>query len=128
METNSTGRPPPESDPPLTIILGTGRCGSTMLSDLVSTHPSVLSLSELFATLSPLAFPGAALSGIEFWRILSEPRLKHNTLIQNGAAPPEFRYLERPRRFTNGAIPPISLATLPALTDAPDALYDELEA
>lgn len=112
---------------PLTIVVGTGRCGSTMLSDLFAVHGDVLSLSEFFACLSPLAFPDGPVSGTEFWRILAEPRLKPNVLIRHGAAPDEFRYLEQDRRFTGKAVPAISLVTLPALVSDPDALYDELE-
>lgn len=32
------------------LVLSTGRCGSTMLSDVLNTHPEVLSLSEFFAS------------------------------------------------------------------------------
>jgi len=31
-----------------TIVIGTGRCGSTLISDLVNQHPDILSLSEFF--------------------------------------------------------------------------------
>ena len=37
------------------FIVSTGRSGSTMLSDLLALHPNVLSISELFNALHPLA-------------------------------------------------------------------------
>ena len=36
------------SIPPV-IILNSGRCGSTMLSDVLNRHPRILSLSEFFS-------------------------------------------------------------------------------
>lgn len=33
------------------LVLSTGRCGSTMLSDVLNTHAEVLSLSEFFTSL-----------------------------------------------------------------------------
>ena len=35
----------------LTFVVGTGRCGSTLLSRLLRGHPDVLSMSEFFSTL-----------------------------------------------------------------------------
>jgi hypothetical protein len=110
----------------LTIILGTGRCGSTMVSDLVNEHPDVLSLSELFAALDPLGFTGGEPTGAEFWSLLSDPRPKPNTLLRKGIPIPEYRYPVGSGRFRAGEVPAISLMTLPPLTDAPDALYDRL--
>ena len=34
----------------LTFVVGTGRCGSTLLSRLLREHPDVLSMSEFFST------------------------------------------------------------------------------
>ena len=34
-----------------TFIVGTGRCGSTMLSNMLREHPKVLSLSEFLPSL-----------------------------------------------------------------------------
>ncbi|GHH81155.1 hypothetical protein GCM10018793_38020 [Streptomyces sulfonofaciens] len=110
----------------LTIVLGTGRCGSTMLSDLVNEHRKVLSLSEFFACLDPLGFTGGNVDGPEFWQLLSAPRLKPNTLMRRGVAVPEYRYPLGSGRFAAGEVPAISLMTLPPLTDDPDALHDAI--
>jgi putative sulfotransferase len=113
---------------PLTIIVGTGRCGSTLLSDALGAHPRVLSLSEFFVSLSPFGFLPGEPDGERFWRVLAEPRLKPNTLIRNGRPVSEFRYLEEPGRFPAGRIPAVSLVTLPALVRGHDELFDELAA
>jgi hypothetical protein len=111
---------------PITIVLGTGRCGSTMVSDLVNEHPAVLSLSEFFACLDPLGFPGTSVDGTAFWKLLSTPRLKPNTLMRRGVVVPEYRYPLDSGRYAAGEVPAISLMTLPPLTDDPDALYDSI--
>ncbi|MFI0817955.1 sulfotransferase [Streptomyces sp. NPDC021115] len=116
----------------LTFVVGTGRCGSTALSQVINLHPDVLSVNELFASIPDSGvLDEAPLSGPEFWEYLSRPNAASDTLIKNGAIPPEFLYHRVPEgRFdaqTTG-IPAISLMALPHLTDEPDALFDELEA
>ena len=39
-----------------TFVVGTGRCGSTMLSNMLREHPQVLSLSEFFSMISDAGF------------------------------------------------------------------------
>jgi Sulfotransferase family len=39
----------------LTFVVGTGRCGSTMLSAILREHPDVLSMNEFFGTPQPPA-------------------------------------------------------------------------
>ncbi|GFM99390.1 hypothetical protein Sfulv_42010 [Streptomyces fulvorobeus] len=111
---------------PLTIVLGTGRCGSTMLSDLVNEHREVLSLSEFFACLDPWGFSAGELDGPAFWNLLSAPRLKPNTLMRKGVTVPEYRYPLGSGRYAAGDVPALSVMTLPPLTDDPDALLDRI--
>ncbi|MER6998122.1 hypothetical protein [Streptomyces sp. NPDC000410] len=111
---------------PLTIVLGTGRCGSTMLSDLVNEHPKVLSLSEFFACLDPWVFTHGDVDGPEFWRLISAPRLKPNTVMRRGVVVPEYRYPLGTGRYAAGDVPALSVMTLPPLTDDPDALLDSI--
>ncbi|MEV6260746.1 hypothetical protein AB0M42_08345 [Streptomyces sp. NPDC051784] len=113
---------------PLTIVLGTGRCGSTMLSDLVNEHPGALSLSEFFACLDPGVFPQGTLDGPAFWKLLGSPRLKPNLLMSRGITVPEYRYPVGAGRYAAGAVPAISLMTLPPLTEDPDELHDRIRA
>lgn len=114
---------------PLTFVVGTGRCGSTALSQVLRLHPDVLSLSELIASVEPGALPEEPLTGAEFWSLLSSPRTFADRMTREGTPLPEHLYPRVPggRFSTAEGIPAISLTTLPHLSDTPDALYDELE-
>ena len=112
------------------FIVSTGRSGSTMLSELLSLHPHVLSLSELFNALHPLSFRKDPVDGPDFWSVLSEPRPRHTAwlrLMERGLTIDEFRYpLASALRFSETGIPPLLAMTLPLLTDDPDGLHEEL--
>jgi len=112
------------------FIVGTGRCGSTMLSDLLAQHPAILSLSELFNAVFPWGFEHDPLDGIRLWFLLSQPRHRHTVwlqLMQSGLAIDEFRYpREAAARFLEGGIPPLLAMTLPPLTTDPDGLHESL--
>lgn len=111
------------------FVVGTGRCGSTLLSELLAAHPAVLSASEVLSMVQPAAFPGDPIDGERFWRLLSEPRDDMTVLLRRGAEPDEVRYpVDGAGRFDrDSGVPPILLICLPSLTDDPDALFDELE-
>ncbi len=111
------------------LIVGTGRCGSTLLSKMLNGHPDVLSLSEFFMSLQPGAFPAGSLTGAEFWDLLSRPRPGPSLLIRHGLQPEEMLYpIDGDGRFSGGVpVPPVCVAALPLLSDDPDALYAELE-
>ncbi|MDT0344389.1 sulfotransferase family protein [Streptomyces litchfieldiae] len=114
----------------LTFIVGTGRSGSTVLSEIINAHPDILSLNELLASLlePDHAFPGQPVTGEEFWRILSEPNAVFDTLIRSGTPLPEFLYIRKPGRYsaTTTGIPALSLMVLPHLADDPDQALDDL--
>lgn len=111
---------------PPVFVVGTGRCGSTMLSNMLAECPSVLMLSEFIVSLSPGAFPEGTLSAAQFWSLLTTPRLKYSTLIGHKIAPSELLYANSGASWSGG-IPPILLVTLPFLTDEPEELFDWLE-
>ena len=69
---------------PLTIIVGTGRCGSTMLSNLLREHPSVLSLSEFFALLEGPKFSDEVLDASQFWSLIGIPGPGINGMMRRG--------------------------------------------
>ncbi|HUA79875.1 MAG TPA: sulfotransferase [Dyella sp.] len=112
------------------FIVSTGRSGSTMLSDLLALHPDVLSLSELFNALHPLAFRQDPIDGPAFWKVLSEPRPRHTAwlrLMERGLVIDEFRYpATSTLRFRETGIPPLLAMTLPPLAEDPDGLHDAL--
>ncbi len=113
------------------LIVGTGRCGSTLLSRALALHPDVLSLSEFFSGLDFAAFPAEIrpITGKEFWNLLSSTEGLPNKLLRIGAEPPEFLYpVDSGRRFNRASgVPRISVFTLPALPGDPDELYERLE-
>jgi Sulfotransferase family len=116
--------------PPGVFVVSTGRCGSTMLSNMVRLHPDVLSLSEFLSLLMPDPLPPGEMDGAAYWRLLSEPWTFFRHAYQLGLRVPEFLYRPGPgSRFTPAAgIPPILTTALPHLCDDPEELYDEVKA
>ena len=57
------------------VIVSTGRCGSTLLSQLLREHNDVLSISEFWPNRLnlPELFSSTPLSGTAYWRLLSVP-------------------------------------------------------
>jgi thioester reductase-like protein len=115
----------------LAFVVTAGRSGSTALSRVLSGHPDVLSLNELYLSVRTSLAADQALSGEQFWRVLAEPHPIFDAMVRGGSAMPEFVY---PRlhgtRFdanTTG-IPAISMMTLPHLTPDPDGVFGALEA
>ncbi|WP_314173139.1 sulfotransferase family protein [Streptomyces winkii] len=115
----------------LTFVVGTGRSGSTALSQVLRLHPDVLSLNELYSCIDgPPALSGQPLTGPEFWRCLREPMEVFDAMVRSGTPLPEFIYNRHPEwRYSaqTTGIPAISMMALPHLTDDPDALLDALE-
>jgi len=115
----------------LTFVVGTGRCGSTMLSRLLSLHPDVLSVSEFFCTMPPgsASLPTGDIDGRRLWRLLSSPEPSLDGIVRDGLAGPELCYPYGRGRFDVATgVPRISHMTLPTLSDDPDALFDKLAA
>ena len=117
------------------FVVGTGRCGSTMLSNMLREHPAILSLSEFFAlvtdfyTLLPQAFPEGTVQASQFWEILSTHYRKQNLMIRHDVVMDEilYPYKASTSRFNaETGVPAILQTTLPHLTDEHDALFDEV--
>jgi putative sulfotransferase len=115
---------------PGSFVLGTGRCGSTLISDALDLHSGVLSLADVFLAVYPYGFPDGELTGDEFWSLLSGIHGPSKILLRIGNEPPEFMYpVDGGGRFGRGSgVPRISLVTLPRLAPDPDALLDRLAA
>jgi hypothetical protein len=115
-----------------TFVVGTGRCGSTMLSNMLRDHPGVLSLSEFFSTVTEGGRRGECFSqlpidGPHFWSIISERApvlrfcLRHNVRYEECLYPCD----DPSARFSRQTgVPGIMATTLPHLTDDHDRLLD----
>jgi len=111
------------------LVLSTGRCGSTMVSNILNRHPGILSVSEFFSCLGPRAFVGRRPGGERMWRLYSRPGTTIRRLRHYGI-PSELLYpLDSPgARFSLTDLPPILAIALPHLTAEYDDLYDECSA
>jgi hypothetical protein len=123
------------SSPGPVLVVGTGRCGSTLVSEMMRAHPEVLSLSELFSfvtdlgSLIPQAFVGEPVTGAAFWRVMASCPPRENLLLRHGLRMEEVTYpFERGRHRPTEGVPALLMTTLPHLADEPDALFDELAA
>lgn len=111
------------------LILGSARCGSTLVSRILNLHPAVLSVSELFASVGANAFRPACLDGARFWSHLSRPSRAMSQVANPAAAPTEFLYGDVAQPAHDPwHCPPILAVTLPHLTRDPDAMFQQLQA
>lgn len=109
------------------IVISTGRCGSTLLSDLIAREPDTLSIQEFFAFVEPLPHCGEAPSGATYWAQLCTPRPELATLFRIGRAPNEVCYPAAGRWADNLVeLPRVLAATLPKISPDPDLLLDTL--
>jgi putative sulfotransferase len=119
-----------------TFVVGTGRCGSTMLSSMLREHPKVLSLSEFFAWLVDSGgrltqtFAPGPVDGQGFWDIVAAINpvtgfgYRHRVPCDEQLYP----YESPGARFSSETgVPAILITTLPHLTDDPDGLFAALE-
>lgn len=120
--------------PPL-FVVGTGRCGSTMLSELVREHPQLASLSEVFSLITDLGgriaecFPAGLVDAAAMWRILGDAPPKLAAMLRHDVAMDEVLFVPSAssRHSVASGVPALLQAALPHLSDAPEAVFDELE-
>lgn len=112
------------------FIVGTGRCGSTLLSTMVARNPQVLSLFEFFNGLDGARrFRAEPMTGSEYRDLICEVHPFLHPVLARGYDVPEVTYpLDDPAfRFDRGTgVPWILGVTVPRLSDDPDALYDAI--
>lgn len=100
-----------------------------MLSNMVRTHPDILSVSEFLTSLSSRALRGASMTGEAVFRRLNTLSPAGQALLGNGLFMDEFLYELGPgARYRAGEVPAIMCATLPHLSDDPERLWDDLAA
>ena len=120
---------------PLTFVVGTGRCGSTLLSRVLNEHPDVLSMSEFFGIVrlagasGRSGFPVGDMTGAELWDLLARPFPMLDAMLAAGLRTAEMIYPFGTGRFrTATGVPLISHFVLPMLAADPDELFDALAA
>lgn len=113
------------SIPPV-FVLGTGRCGSTMVSEMLNLHPRVLSLSEFFSNVGTDALRRRRATGDQMWGWYAHQQEHTRLMLRENYA--ELAYpLDAPgARFGRDDLPPILCGTLPHLTSDHEELFDEL--
>lgn len=111
------------------FAVSTGRCGSTLLSDMLRLNDRVLSLSEFFGLLLSGPFPEGEITAQRYWELLSTPHPFVSSAYRVGAPIEEFLYRPGPgRRFdASTGIPPVLVTALPHLSDDPETLYAAVE-
>ena len=116
---------PPTISP--VIVLSTGRCGSTMVSNMLNIHPKVLSLSEFFTCIGLKTFRPRRPSGEWMWKLYSRQSYRTRLLLREPFEELIYPFDDPDSRFSRIDAPPIACAALPHITNEHDALFDELE-
>ncbi|MDZ4278647.1 MAG: sulfotransferase [Dehalococcoidia bacterium] len=110
------------------FVVGTGRCGSTLLSRMLAEQPSLLSVFEFFNGLDMTRrFSSEEVDGKAFAALISQEHPFVTMVLRRGYEVPEITYPFGPNaRYTrDDGLPWVLVSTLPRLTDDPDALFDE---
>ena len=113
------------------FIVGTGRCGSTLLSRMLARNPEVLSVFEFFNGLEAgLRFSDEPQGGEVFAELISREQPFVTAVLRRGYEVAEITYpFGGPGRHRRGdALPWILVVLVPRLTDDPDSLFDEIVA
>lgn len=116
------------------FIVGSGRCGSTLLSRMIGLHPDVTSVFEYFNGLDMATrFDPTPVDGATFAERIAAEQPFINAVVRRGYPVEEVQYpyadadsgraSGRYRRAD--ALPWLLVSMLPRLDDDPDALFDE---
>ena len=112
------------------FIVGTGRCGSTLLSRMLAENPSALCIFEFFNGLDMTRrFTATPAAGKSFADLISQEQPFVRMVVSRGYEVPEITYpfdAERSRYARDDRLPYILVSALSRLSDHPDALFDEV--
>jgi len=101
------------------FVVGTGRCGSTLLSKMLAEHPAVLSVFEFFNGLDMTRrFSQEPVDGKGFARLISQEHPFVTMVLSRGYEVEEITYPFGPdARYTRDqGLPWVLVSTLPRLT------------
>jgi hypothetical protein len=110
------------------FIVGTGRCGSTLLSRMLAECPALASLFEFLNGLDfARRFQKEPMTGAEFAALIGAEQPVLTATLRRGYPVEEVIYPFGRGRFRRGEpMPYLAGACLPRLSDDPDALLDAL--
>ena len=116
--------------PKARFVVGTGRCGSTLLSKMLAQNTDVLSVYEMFSGIDyTFRFRTDAVAGAELAARLMQDHPVMTMTIKRGYDVPEVAYpFDNPAsRYKLGDPVPWMLGiAIPRISDKPDELFDEL--
>ena len=98
-----------------------------MLSNILNSHPGILSLSEFFAFHGTAMFRRRRLTGDRMWDVLSR-QSGWTRFMMRGRIDEILYPLDAPEsRYSHADVPPILCTTLPHITNRYEDLFDEME-
>lgn len=110
------------------FIVGSGRCGSTLLSRMLGRHGDVTSLFEFFNGIDMARrFAPEPVSGKDYAELVAAEQPFVTAVLRRGYPVSEIVYPfgEGGRYRREDPLPWILVSTLPRLSDAPDRLFDD---
>jgi len=109
------------------FVVGTGRCGSTLLSRMLAEHRHTLSIFEFMNGIDVARrFDPAPVEGVDVASLISAEQPFVTAVLRRGYDVSEIVYpFEAGGRYSrDDPLPWILVSVLPRLTDDPDALFD----
>jgi hypothetical protein len=105
------------------FVVGTGRCGSTMLTRLLAQHPDVMLLSEFFAALDRhQMFSTELISGERFRQFLDREHFIVPIIRRRKIASIELLGDDA----SQARVPSMMVSALPMISDDPVTLYEDV--
>jgi hypothetical protein len=111
----------------LRFVVGSGRCGSTLLSRMLACHPQVASLFEYFNGIDMARrFAETPVGGPELAELVAAEQPFVTAVLRRGYEVPEIVYpFDGGGRYRpQDPLPWILVSMLPRLSDDPDRLFD----